>query len=348
MESVKCILCGAASGTVLVQQRDINLGSSLEVFTVVRCDGCGLIFQNPRPTADEIRRYYPPEYYPLEESGVRRPIDRVFKRWSNSMKRAIREEFYAYPGQSGGSRSKARRALQRLILAPEYWHLRFARRDCIPFRGTGRILDVGCGPGRLLRSLRDQGWEAHGVDFSPVAVEHAKTKHGLEVKLGELAAAAYPDSFFDVVVFSHSLEHVYDPVDTLREAHRILKTAGLLLIYVPNAGSFESFVFGKWWVPWEVPRHLFHFTSETMTRLLDRTGFRLVKVRHGVGTSSFLGSVDTVYKHVLRTGMKHGSVMRHFIAMPVCMIAGHLGYGGELQVYAEKAMGDSHRVTSPP
>ncbi len=347
MESVKCILCGAPSGKVLVQQRDINLNSSPEVFSVVRCDDCGLIFQNPRPTADEIRRFYPVEYYPLEETGVRRTSDRFFKKWSNYMKKAIREEFYGYPVQSSDSRSKACRALRRLLLLPEYWHLRFARRDCIPFRGTGRILDVGCGPGRLLRSLRDQGWDAHGVDFSPVAVEHAKTKHGLEVKLGELAAAGYPDSFFDVVVFSHSLEHVYNPVDTLREAHRILNPAGLLLIYVPNAGSFESFVFGKWWIPWDVPRHLFHFTTDTMTRLLNKTGFRPVKIRYGVGTSSFLGSVATVYKHVLRTGMKHGSLMRHLIAMPVCMIAGHLGYGGELQVYAEKAIGNSNRITSP-
>jgi SAM-dependent methyltransferase len=335
METVECILCDTSASEFLAQ-RDINLGGSTQAFTLVKCDGCGLIYLNPRPTPTEIHAYYPMEYYPLEETRERKAIDRFFKRISNVQKKGIRKEFYGYPEGPGTRRSGLARALRRLVLFPEYCHLKFAGRDIIPFRGEGRILDVGCGPGKVLRVLRDQGWDGYGVDFSPVAVEYARNEHGLNVTLGNLFEAAYKDAFFDVVVFNHSLEHMYNPVETLREVYRILKPGGLRLINIPNAGSFEARVFGKWWVQWDVPRHLFHFTKETMAQLLSKTGFRLLKIKDGVGTSFFLGSMDYIYKYVLQSNARHGKFLRHFVASPICLLAGHLGYGSEMKVYAEK------------
>lgn len=336
MEFVNCILCDTADSKIAVMQRDVNLGRGEEFFTLVRCDGCGLIYLNPRPTPLEIHAYYPTEYYPLEETRARKAIDRFFKRLSNVLKKGIMQEFYGYPEPPGTRQSGLGRALRRLALFPEYWHLKFAGRDIIPFWGDGRILDVGCGPGKLMRVLRERGWDAYGVDFSPIAVEYAQSKHGLNVTLGDLFEAAYKNTFFDVVLFNHSLEHMYDPVETLCEAYRILKPGGLLLINIPNAGSFEARMFGKWWVQWDVPRHLFHFTKKTMARLLIKTGFRLAEIKDGVGTSFFLGSIDYIYKYVFQINGRHGKFMRHFVASPVCLLAGHLGYGSEMKVYAEK------------
>jgi 2-polyprenyl-3-methyl-5-hydroxy-6-metoxy-1,4-benzoquinol methylase len=332
VESVSCTLCGSNSSTLKVRQHDINLAQDERVFTIVRCNQCGLIYLNPRPSPSEIHVYYPTEYYPLEESSERKTIDRFFKRVSKWLKKRIREDFYGYPGPTS---SRSRRFLRRLALYPEYWHLKWAGREIIPFRGEGRVLDVGCGPGRLLRVLRDQGWETYGVDFSPVAVEYATKKHGLNVKLGKLEEASYKGDFFDVVMFHHSLEHVYEPVETLREAHRTLKPGGLLLIMIPNAGSFEARVFGKWWVHWDVPRHLFHFNKKTMALLLEKAGFQLMKIQDGLGRSSFLGSMDYVYKHVLRVQRKHGFLVRR-LASWCCLLIGHLGSGSEMKVYAEK------------
>ena len=333
MESVRCIFCENNIRTVEVEQSDINLGLSKEIFTLVRCRGCGLIYLNPRPTSSDIHTYYPKEYYPLEEPRERKRIDRVCKRFSGWLKKGIMEEFYGYPASRGYGFG---RIFRRLALYPEYWHLKFSGRDIIPFRGEGRILDVGCGPGKMLRVLRERGWDGYGVDFSSVAVEHARNNHGLNVQLGDLFEAAYKDNFFDVVLFNHSLEHMYNPVGVLKEAHRILKPGGVLLIYIPNAGSFEAHVFGKWWVHWDVPRHLFHFNKTTMSRLIINAGFRLVDIKDGLSTSSFLGSVNYIYKYVCRVNVRHGSFMRHLVAGPLCTVVGHLGYGSEIKVFAEK------------
>ena len=248
------------------------------------------------------------------------------------MKKAIREEFYGYPGEKP---SGVLGMLRRLVLYPKYWQFRIIGYDIIPFKGEGRILDVGCGPGWLLRDLRDQGWDVYGVDFSPVAVEYARNR-GLNVKCGDLLEAAYKDEFFDAVLFNHSLEHVYDPISTMQEVRRILKPGGLVYIIIPNAGSFEARVFGKWWVGWDVPRHLFHFNKQTVTTLLDKTGFRLLYIRDGFTRSHLLGSLDYVHKHVFRRERKHGFLVRR-VASWVCFAAGHLGYGSEIKILAEKA-----------
>ena len=74
--------------------------------------------------------------------------------------------------------------------AERRWHLRFAGRDILPFESQGRLLDVGCGPGRLLQELRGQGWDVYGVDFSPVAVSRAQSI-GLNVKECDLLTAGF-------------------------------------------------------------------------------------------------------------------------------------------------------------
>ncbi|WP_447984343.1 class I SAM-dependent methyltransferase [Nitrospira sp. Nam74] len=334
MEAATCVLCLEPKFTEQLTRSDINLGKTDEVFTIVRCDGCGLLYLNPRPTADEIHTYYPPQYYPLGGTVQRKAIDRIIKRFSRALKKAIREEFYGYPVSS---HAPFRSLVRRILLYPEYLHLKFAGRESTPYRGEGRILDVGCGAGKLLSDLREHGWQVYGVDFSPVAANYARSQHGLDVRLGDLFQAGYEDGFFDVVMFNHSLEHIYNPLEMLKEAHRIMKPGGLLFISIPNAGGLEARLFGKWWVHWDTPRHLYHFNKTTMSRLVTDAGFRLGTIKSGVGTTFFLGSVDAVYKHLLHRQKGHGILMKHLIARPLCLLAGHLGYGTEMKVYAEKA-----------
>jgi SAM-dependent methyltransferase len=138
---------------------------------------------------------------------------------------------------------------------------------------TGRVLDVGCGPGYLLREFRERGWEVQGTEFSEQSALHARKVLGLPVAIGELSALRFPNESFDAVVMWHVLEHVADPHGTVSEVARILRPGGVFLCAVPNFGSLEARFARDKWFHLDVPRHLNHFTVPVLTRLLAAAGF---------------------------------------------------------------------------
>ncbi|MEK6617291.1 MAG: class I SAM-dependent methyltransferase [Nitrospirota bacterium] len=333
MEKVSCELCGAARVEVVLRQRDLTLGNSEEEFTVVRCEACGLLFLNPRPDRTEMGRFYPPRYFADGTLKPRSELERRVKRWSNAVKRWIREDFYGYPG---ASLPRGVRIIRRLLLWPEKARRVFRGREILPWVGQGRLLDVGCGPGFGLAALQDQGWDVYGLDASEVVVAHAQKRFGDRVRLGDPVATDYKDREFDVVMFSHALEHMYDVPAVLREIRRILDDRGLLVITLPNAGSWEATLFGRWWFPWELPRHLYHFEKMTLARMLAQTGFRVVRMWTGVGSLFFMASLERSWTQRFGRSLPARWLAERVVARPFCLLAGHLGYGTEITVYAVK------------
>lgn len=136
----------------------------------------------------------------------------------------------------------------------------------------GRLLDVGSGTGSWMRVWSRWQRECVGVDPHRPTAEEAR-RRGIDVRPGTLEEQRFPDASFDVVTFCHALEHLPDPRTALRESHRILRTGGQLVIWVPDFESVLRPVFGASWQPYEVPRHLWHFTRRTLARLVREEGF---------------------------------------------------------------------------
>jgi ubiquinone/menaquinone biosynthesis C-methylase UbiE len=88
----------------------------------------------------------------------------------------------------------------------------------------------------------------------------------------------FPDASFDAISMFHVLEHLYDPRAVLKESRRILKPTGQLIIAIPNVRSPQRAVFGRFWTYWEAPRHFWHFTPATVTRLLSEAGFHVDRI----------------------------------------------------------------------
>jgi len=334
VETVACELCGSGRSYVVLRQRDLLLGVSNEEFTVVRCAVCGLRYLNPRPTREEIGLYYPEQYFPPSSPKERTGFEQAVKRFSGRVKQWIMEDFYGYPAAAPPG---PLRRFRKVLLWPEKARRVFRGRDILPWMGQGRLLDVGCGPGGNLKTFLEHGWDVYGVEMSEVAVAQARERVGDRIHLGTLETAPFKDESFDVILFSHSLEHLFSPFDALGRVRRLLKPDGMIVIAVPNADSLEARLFGRWWFAWDPPRHLYHFEKATLNRLLERAGFRVVRLRTAVGSLFFMASLERVWTHRLGCSLPARKLIEKLIARPFCLAAGHLGYGTEITVYAVKA-----------
>ena len=298
----------------------------------MRCEDCGLLYLNPRPTRSEMGRYYPAQYF--GPPSPPRRFSRV-KRW-------ILQDFYGYPEIASPG---YRRYLRKLLLWPEYIRRVITGRESLPWVGRGRLLDVGCGSGVSTAIYKEQGWNVSGLDLNEVAVRYARTLLGNRVQLGDLMSVRYPDRAFDLVRLSHSLEHMYGLGQVLAVVGRILDDGGVLAVTVPNAGSWEAKIFRRWWYPWELPRHLHHFERATIGDLLQRAGFRVIRMQTGVTAAHFMTSLERVWAHGLGRALPARRMVEKLLARPFCLLAGNLGYGTEITVYAVKLatheMGDN-------
>jgi 2-polyprenyl-3-methyl-5-hydroxy-6-metoxy-1,4-benzoquinol methylase len=160
----------------------------------------------------------------------------------------------------------------------------------------GEILDVGCGAGFFLRALSGEGWVTWGVEIGAQAAQAAGRfvpEH--HVFRGTLEEAGFADAKFDVVTFWSSLEHTNEPRANLLEARRILRPGGSVIVQVPNAASYQATLFKGDWFALDAPRHRYHFTPESLQRILRETGFSIYK-------TTFLSRAHNT--HALRQSLK--------------------------------------------
>jgi len=149
----------------------------------------------------------------------------------------------------------------------------------LPVQGSARLLDFGCGAGDFLRRMHALGWNVTGVDMAQSAVVRLREQYGLPAHAGTLPHPLLTAASFEVITMRQSLEHVHQPLDVLEAAYRVLTRPGRLLVAVPNFDSLASRWFGAAWYGLDLPRHLTHFTPQTLRTMLGRAGFEDVELR---------------------------------------------------------------------
>jgi 2-polyprenyl-3-methyl-5-hydroxy-6-metoxy-1,4-benzoquinol methylase len=305
METIRCCeLCGGAEFSLFIKGRDRGHGVEGE-FQLVRCLGCGLIFVNPRPDREEIKRFYPAEYSAHVETGGPAHSQRL-----TPLRRRINSLFYNYPHGNQG-----RAILPKILLLPLKWT---ALKNAIPYQGEGKILDIGAGSGSFLASMKALGWDSYGVDISPKAVERARAL-GVKMFQGEVSDASFPNRFFDVITLRAVLEHVHHPVETLREVYRILKDQGIVYVVVPNIASLNFWLFGRFWFGLEAPRHLYAYSPSVIRCLAKKAGFEVLSTRFRSSTLGLRGSLQYWYDD--RTGFEGN---RSFMSSKAVRLVGRI------------------------
>jgi len=151
----------------------------------------------------------------------------------------------------------------------------------------GRILDIGAGTGLFLSIFKKDNWEISGVEFSKIAVDIARKHNGIILQKGDFLEKKFPANYFDVISLNNSLEHLYKPKETLLGVHRVIKKGGIVLITVPNLESIGFKFFRKNWYGIDAPRHLYHFTPATLSKMVSDCGLKVMQVKHGYWQHNF-------------------------------------------------------------
>jgi SAM-dependent methyltransferase len=154
---------------------------------------------------------------------------------------------------------------------------------------VGTVLDVGCASGGFMSAMSARGWTVCGIEPRESAAQLASALG--RVHAGGIETAPFEPGTFDVVTFWSVLEHVHEPVGALRQASRLLKPGGVVVLLVPNFGGIERRVFRRHFFGLDVPRHLYHFTPRTIHRAADRAGLRVESIDHASGHDSFRHSL---------------------------------------------------------
>jgi SAM-dependent methyltransferase len=156
----------------------------------------------------------------------------------------------------------------------------------------GRLLDIGSGRGRFLAAASAAGWDAMGIEFEPGLARMATDRYGVEVVVGDAVSAAI-EGPFDVVTMWHVLEHLPDPLAAVERARELLGPEGRLIISVPNNDSWQARFGGDDWLHLDIPRHIYHFTPDSLTRLVGRAGLQVDRIGHLYPEMEILGVLQT-------------------------------------------------------
>jgi len=142
----------------------------------------------------------------------------------------------------------------------------------------GRLLDIGCAPGFSLIAAKEEGWETFGVEICSSLADYARKKLGLNVFTGELHELRFSKNYFDVITIWETIEHLEDPLSELYEANRLLNPDGLLAISTPNISSLAARIYGRNWYDIHPQDHLYYFSPRTIKIMLEKAGFKVVKL----------------------------------------------------------------------
>jgi len=262
-----CHVCGTR-GEPLYQRLQDRLFSAPGKWDLKRCQDprCGLVWLDPMPAEEDIEQFYETYYTHQDKAPPNNYLRGAYRR----LAAGYTASRYGYRSNGG---SRLDQILGRLIyLLPGRRADLDARVFFLKSQSGGRLLEVGCGGGAILNSLQKLGWATEGLDFDPNSIRNAQAK-GLKVHLGGLEQQEYPDNTFDVIVMSHVIEHVPDPLALLRECLRIVKLGGKVVTITPNANSWGHHLYGVDWRGLEPPRHLHIFTQKSLTKIALMAGF---------------------------------------------------------------------------
>ena len=234
---------------------------SQNIFSIWQCNACTVRFTQDVPEQDAIGAYYASDNY-ISHSDTKKGI-------INSLYHLVRKRTLG--------------AKRRLVIN-ETGILK------------GQILDIGCGTGAFLYTMKEANWNINGLEPDAVARNKAAELYNIHPqesnKLFELPAAS-----FNAITLWHVLEHVHELHAYIKQITALLTPNGKLFIAVPNYTSKDAAIYAAHWAAYDVPRHLYHFSPQSMETLLNIHGLKLTAVKPMWFDSFYVSMLSEQYKN---------------------------------------------------
>jgi 2-polyprenyl-3-methyl-5-hydroxy-6-metoxy-1,4-benzoquinol methylase len=230
-------------------------------FSIWHCNACTARFTQDVPAQDAIGAYYASDNY-ISHSDTKKGI-------INSLYHLVRK--------------RTLNSKLRLVI-----------------NETGKlkadILDIGCGTGAFLHTMKEAGWAITGLEPDAVARTKASELYNIHPqepgKLFVLNAASY-----NAITMWHVLEHVHELHAYIKQIAALLAPGGKSFIAVPNYTSKDANIYKEHWAAYDVPRHLYHFSPQSMEKLLSMHGLKLTAVKPMWFDSFYVSMLSEQYKN---------------------------------------------------
>lgn len=277
--------------------------------TTVICRDCGLVFSNPMPTQAELDAFYRSRYRTEYKGTVRPKLKHTYRNGTRAIARFERLAEFGYKP------------------------------------GSGRVLDIGAGSGEFLYLMTRLGYAAQGIEPNQGYGSFCRDDLGLLVTIATLDHIDFEPASFDIISANHVVEHLRDPIASLRRTRNWLSPEGILVIEVPNAEA-----------TYHAPRtrfhfaHLYNFTVETLVETGKRAGFtplnielmpgtKHVNIAFRIGPESSNTSVDREHAGRTRARVLAHTPLRYLLTHhPYRRVVGNL-----IRPFREKLAIGSHR-----
>jgi len=270
----KCPICGHSEFEKVYDLDDYKI--TQETFSLEKCPECTLIFTVDPPLGENIGRYYESDDY-LEHSNRKNDLFSKMYSWG-------RDLMFGY---KYGIIKK---------LGPK-----------------GKILDIGAGSGYYLNFMSKKGYEVQGIEMSERARNHAKSEHGLHIHPDEMFHNRDFKQKFDMISLWHVMEHLYDLNKVMKRFDELLNPNGSLVIALPNYNALEVQTYKKYWNGWDVPRHLWHFSPQSIRKLVGNHGFEI--------TSMHTMPLDPLFNTLLTNKYRKGNPLVNVLRMGTVGVA---------------------------
>jgi len=232
-----CPVCGSDRINEVLTAVDHTV--TKETFAIWQCADCSLRFTQDIPDAASIGPYYKSEEYISHTNTSKGLVNKIYQLVRKKTMDNKRKLVEKYTGLTKGS-----------------------------------LLDMGCGIGTFLHTMKEGGWQVTGLEPDADARKAGEQLYAIDILPADHFQLLSPASF-DAITLWHVLEHVHALHEYVEQLKQLLKPGGRLFIAVPNYTSKDAAAYKGHWAAYDVPRHLYHFSPKAIDTLMSRHGLRV-------------------------------------------------------------------------